>query len=104
LADAPASLFHGATVTHTSNHLGSYEMGTPGFVGLRLKLSSDSSVWVVFTIWLAAGWLTINDDLLLDGYFPNEQQDLSTSHRSRPLSQLTAQPSRPFRSTKTWQK
>ena len=88
LVDADASLFRGATVTSTSEYMGSYGMGGPGFVGLRLRLSSGRRAWVVFTVWAAAGWLTINDDLLSEGYFPDEQLELSSSRRLRSLSEL----------------
>lgn len=88
LSDADASLIRGATVTRTSEYLGSYGMGGPGFVGLRLRLSSGRHTWVVFTVWAAAGWLTINDDLLTEGYFPDEQRKLSSSRRLRRLSDL----------------
>lgn len=88
LVDADASLFRGATVTSTSEYMGSYGMGGPGFVGLRLRLSSGRRAWVVFTFWAAAGWLTINDDLLSEGYLPDEQLELSSSRRLRSLSEL----------------
>jgi len=88
LADADPSLIRGATVTRTSEYLGSYGMGGPGFVGLRLRLSSGRHTWVVFTVWAAAGWLTINDDPLTEGYFPDERRELSSSRRLRPLSEL----------------
>jgi len=88
LADADASLFRDATVTRTCEYLGSYGMGGPGFVGLRLRPSSGRQAWIVFTVWAAAGWLTINDDLLSEGYFPDEQRELSSSRRFRRLAEL----------------
>ena len=75
LADADLTGFRGATVLSTSHLLGSYGMGGPGFLGLRLQLPRGGATWVVFTIWAAAEWLTINDDLLADGYFPEEQRE-----------------------------
>ena len=88
LVDADASLFGGATVTRTCEYLGSYGMGGPGFVGLQLRISRGRHAWVVFTVWAAAGWLTINDDLLTEGYSPDEQREQSSSHRLRRLSEL----------------
>jgi hypothetical protein len=88
LADADLTRFRGATVLSTSHMLGSYGMGGPGFLGLRLKLPGGRSTWVVFTIWAAAEWLTINDDLLADGYFPSEKEELALTWRFRPLSSL----------------
>jgi len=66
-------------VIRTSCHLGSYGMGGPGFVGLRLRPQSGNSLWIVFTLWGAAGWLTLDDALLEDGYFPDERSDPSRS-------------------------
>ena len=88
LADAEPSLFHGASVTRTSEYLGSYGMGGPGFVGLRLRPQSGRHAWIVFTVWAAAGWLTINNDLLSEGYFPDEKRELSSSRRFRRLTDL----------------
>lgn len=88
LADADLTRFRGATVLSTSHLLGSYGMGGPGFLGLRLQLPRGGTTWVVFTIWAAAEWLTINDDLLADGYFPDEQKEISRPWRFRHLSNL----------------
>jgi hypothetical protein len=88
LANADWATFRGAIVKRTSAYLGSYGMGGPGFIGLRLRLPRGHRVWVVFTVWSAAGWLTIGDDLLAEGYFPDEQQDLVGTRRFRPLSDL----------------
>jgi hypothetical protein len=88
LADVAPEIFQNATVISTSYHLGSYGMGGPGFVGLRLRLSRLRSIWVVFTIWGAAGWLTINHDLLEEGYFPDERRELTGIRKFRPLSDL----------------
>lgn len=92
LADADISAFRGATVTHTCAHLGSYGMGGPGYVGLKLRLNHDRSIWVVFTVWAAAGWLTIGDDLVAEGYSPDEQRKLSETHKFSPLSVLVGLP------------
>jgi len=75
LADYDLSEFVGAIVTRTSSYLGSYGMGGPGFVGIRVQRSSGSRVWIVFTVWAAAGWLTLDEALLEDAYFPDERTD-----------------------------
>lgn len=86
LVDADTTEFRGATVTSTCPYLGSYGMGGPGFVGLKLKLSNGRRIWVVFTIWAAAGWLTVGDDLLADGYFADDKQNLANTRKFKPLS------------------
>ena len=73
LADCDLSELTGAIVTRTSCHLGSYGMGGPGFVGVRVRRASGSRVWIVFTVWAAAGWLTLDEALLEDAYFPDER-------------------------------
>ena len=86
LADYDLSALSGAVVTRTSAYLGSYGMGGPGFVGIRVRCSSGSRIWVVFTIWAAAGWLTLDGALLEDEYFPDERRDSSKTFF--PLSSL----------------
>ncbi len=88
LADIDATAFQDAKVLGVCSHLGSYGMGGPGFVGLKLKLPSGRRIWVVFTIWGAAGWLTVGDDLLSDGYSPSDQQQLANARRFRLLSEF----------------
>jgi hypothetical protein len=88
LVDMDPSILRDATVTRTCEYLGSYGMGGPGFVGLRLRLPSGRHTWIVFTVWAAAGWLSINDDLLAEGYFPDEQRELIPYRRLRRLSEL----------------
>jgi hypothetical protein len=88
LIDANTAEFRDATVTRTCSYLGSYGMGGPGFVGLKLKLSSGRRIWVVFTIWAADGWLTVDDDLLADGYFADDKQKLADTRKFRPLADL----------------
>lgn len=86
LADIETIEFRGASVTRTCTCLGSYGMGGPGFVGLKLKLSNGRRVWIVFTVWAAAGWLTVSDDLLADGYFENDKQELAPTRKFHQLS------------------
>ena len=77
LADHDLHALEHAVVTRTCSYLGSYGMGGPGFVGIRLRPASGGRIWVVFTLWAAAGWLTLDDALLEDGYFANERSDSS---------------------------
>jgi hypothetical protein len=88
LADADATLFRHATVMRAECSLGSYGMGGPGFVGLQLKLRSGRHVWVVFTVWGAAGWLTIGEDLLAEGYPESRRHELWDARRFRSLADL----------------
>ena len=88
LADANAALFRHATVTRTDCGLGSYGMGGPGFAGLQLRLQSGRCVWVVFTVWGAARWLTLGEDLVADGYSRDSQQSLASTRRFRPLADI----------------
>jgi len=37
--------------------------------------STATRVWIVFTVWAAAGWLTLDEALLEDAYFPDERTD-----------------------------
>lgn len=60
-------------------------MGGPGFLGLKLKLSDGHCIWIVFTIWAAAGWLTVDKDLLADGYFEDDKQKLAGARKFRQL-------------------
>ena len=88
LADADAASFHDAAVIRADCGLGSYGMGGPGFVGLRLRLPTGRYVWVVFTVWAAAGWLTIGEDLLLEGYAESGRRALAGARRLRALADL----------------
>lgn len=51
-------------------------------------MSSGHSIWIAFTIWAAAGWLTIGDELAAEGYSPDEQRNLSDTHKFSPLAVL----------------
>lgn len=86
LTDTETDEFRSATVTQTCTCLGSYGMGGPGFAGLRLRLSNDRPIWIVFTLWAADGWLTVGDDLLADGYLEDERQKLAHTREFRQLS------------------
>lgn len=90
LADLDQAAFRDAKVTKVDFLLGSYGMGGPGFVGLRLKLPSTwaRSVWMVFTVWGAAGWLTINEEVVAEGYDADERQQIARAYRLRSLTDL----------------
>lgn len=88
LADADRNTLIGAEVLQTDHLLGSYGMGGPGFAGIRVRRRDGSSIWIVFTIWGAATWLTLNNDLLSEGYFPDVQKELSGTWQFRPLHNL----------------
>jgi hypothetical protein len=51
--------------------IGSYGMGGPAFFGLRFDHS-----WIVYRLWNAASWLTLNGKLLTESLapFPEERQ------------------------------
>jgi len=86
LADCEPSVWEQATVTGTDCCLGSYGMGGPGFVGIRLRPRTGPRLWVVFTIWAAAEWLTLDGELLEESYFLSERGD--SSRRFLPLAAL----------------
>jgi hypothetical protein len=91
LVDADPATLQDAVVTQTCTSLGSYGMGGPGFVGLCLQVPSGGRPqWVVFTVWAAAKWLTLNDDLLTDGFPQDEQPPFADagSRRFRALADL----------------
>ena len=61
--------FIGQHVREISTCLGSYGMGGPGFLGLRF-----SNAWIVYRLWGADGWLTLNNELLEEALFPDERK------------------------------
>jgi hypothetical protein len=87
LTDLPAPP-NVAAVTEISANLGSYGMGGPGFVGLHLRPVDGPAFWLVFTLWGAACWLTLDDDLVSDGYSSDEKRALAGRWHFRPLSDL----------------
>jgi len=62
------SQFVGQPVLEICTHLGSYGMGGPGFFGLRFATG-----WIVYRLWGASRWLTLNGSLLEDSLFPDER-------------------------------
>ncbi len=59
IADLPADAYCGGVVVDTCSGLGSYGQGGPGFFGLQCRKGSDS-FWIVFTLWGAVEWLTLD--------------------------------------------
>src|SRR5262245_50378111 len=63
-----AATFRGQRVTDVETGLGSYGMGGPGFLGLRFDRA-----WIVYRLWAADGWLTLDSALLEEGYPSDER-------------------------------
>lgn len=59
----------GLCVTETATSLGSYGMGGPGFCGFRFQ-----NGWIVYRLWGAACWLTLNGKLIDESLFPDEKK------------------------------
>ena len=70
------ALFSGGRILDVSSYLGSYGMGGPGFVGLKIRDSAVSSCWLVVTVWGASGWLSIDDKPCREGYFDEERREM----------------------------
>ncbi len=50
-------------------------MGGPGFLGLRFDQG-----WIVYSLWAAAGWLTLNKKLIEESLFPSERPQHDPLH------------------------
>ena len=66
---AHQSNYIGQSVRRVATCLGSYGMGGPGFIGLQFR-----NGWIVYRLWGAAGWLTLNGKLLEESLFPDERE------------------------------
>ena len=64
------SKFINQRVRAVDDCLGSYGMGGPGFFGLRFRRG-----WIVFRLWHADAWLTVNDKLIQESLSPNEREE-----------------------------
>lgn len=62
------SCYIGQTVRAVATCLGSYGMGGPGFLGLRFP-----NGWIVYRLWNAAGWLTLNGKPIGESLLPDER-------------------------------
>jgi hypothetical protein len=72
----------GATVLEVSTHLGTYGMGGAGFLGLRLADGRPPEPrWLVVTLWGAAGWATLDGDLLREEFGGREHAELARAGR-----------------------
>ena len=65
--------FIGAMVEETESCFGSYGMGGPGFLGLRMGCAKGSE-WIVYRLWAAVEWLRLDGRLFSEGMFPKELQ------------------------------
>jgi hypothetical protein len=59
VADMPKDAYCGGIIVETCSGLGSYGQGGPGFFGLKCR-NGSKSFWIVFTLWGAAEWLTLD--------------------------------------------
>ena len=66
IADLPDDTYCGCIVDETCSGLGSYGQGGPGFFGLKCRKGSES-FWLVFTLWGAVEWLTLDGNLIERG-------------------------------------
>ena len=73
LADVPQSDWLDCRVYRTCSFLGSYGMGGPGFLGLRCA-KQHRRFWIVFTLWSADSWLTLDGKLLESGLLGGEKK------------------------------
>ncbi len=68
----------GAKVSEIRPDLGSYGMGSPGFLGFRLESIKDSkSLWVVATLWNAVRGTTVNGQKVIEAFSAEERRHLS---------------------------
>ncbi|WP_282048412.1 hypothetical protein [Sulfitobacter mediterraneus] len=59
----------GRKVDEILTHVGTYGMGGPGFFGLRL-----GDEWLVFAIWSASEWITVDGLLIQDHFFEDYER------------------------------
>ncbi len=73
---------NGGVVTEVSTHLGTYGMGGPGFLGIQIEGGpAPGRRWLVVTLWAAAGWATIDGDLVAEEFAAAKQAELSNAGR-----------------------
>ena len=73
LVDVPKDEWVDARIRASCIYIGSYGMGGPGFVGLKCH-GGAKRFWIVFTLWGAAGWLTLDGKLLDEGLIGDEKK------------------------------
>lgn len=71
LSDLAEDTYLGAKVTRICPYLGSYGMGGPGFWGLRCR-HGTRSFWIVYRLWSADGWVTINGRFVKSSFIGDE--------------------------------
>jgi hypothetical protein len=72
LVDIPEPNWKDCRILRTCSFLGSYGMGGPGFLGLRCV--KQRRFWIVFTLWSADSWLTLDGKLLESGLLGDEKK------------------------------
>lgn len=72
LVDVDPELYLNRNVTEVCDHLGCYGMGGPGFFGLKL----DNGIWLVFTLWGAVEWISVDNKLIREGRVKDEIEAL----------------------------
>ena len=77
----------GGRVLRVCCQLGSYGMGGPGFVGVKVRGSDASVCWLVVAVWGAAEWLTVDGSPCCEGYFEDERE-LMEKEQGRALPSL----------------
>jgi hypothetical protein len=73
VADLPQEVWQDCLIVDSSSYLGSYGMGGPGFFGLKCR-KGLRSFWIVFVLWGAAEWLTLDGKLLKSGLTESERE------------------------------
>lgn len=74
IVDLSKENYCGCTIINTCPHLGSYGMGGPGFLGLKCR-QEHKSFRIVFVLWAADGWLTLNGKLFEAGLLGEEKKE-----------------------------
>jgi hypothetical protein len=73
LVDVPGGEWLHSRIVNTCPCLGSYGMGGPGFLGLECR-QHGKTFWIVFTLWTADSWLTLDGKLLESGLIGDEKK------------------------------
>ncbi|MDC0716499.1 hypothetical protein [Nannocystis bainbridge] len=72
----------GGLVLAVKTPLGTYGMGGPGFLGIQVGGGRPHEPrWLVVTLWAAAGWATIDGDLVSEEFFECDRIALAAAGR-----------------------